>query len=371
LLELGFPRRCPVAAAFVLLLLGTSLVSSAQAERGAGELYQTACAACHGADGRGKSPAELGFETPVPDFTSCTFATREPDGDWGAVTHSGGPVRGFDAMMPAFGDALTWDEIELTLQHVRSFCPNPAWPRGELNLPRALFTEKAFPEDEAVFTMGVATEGDGAVANELVYEKRFGPRNQVEIAVPFGARERGSGDWVGGIGDIALGFKRALFHSLRRGNIFSAVAEVVLPTGDEDDGFGKGFTVFEPFLAFGQILPGDSFIQAQGGLELPLDDDGADDEAFLRLAAGRTWTQGTFGRSWTPMVELLAWRDLSGGADTHWDVVPQVQVTLNTRQHVMLNVGLRLPLDDTASRDTQLVVYLLWDWFDGGFFEGW
>ena len=50
---------------------------------------------------------------------------------------------------------------------------------------------------------------------------------------------------------------------------------------------------------------------------------------------------------------------------------PQMQVTLNTRQHVMLNVGVRLPLNEAESRDAELVVYVLWDWFDGGFFDGW
>ena len=70
------------------------------------------------------------------------------------------------------------------------------------------------------------------------------------------------------------------------------------------------------------------------------------------------------------MVEILGARDLESGADTHWDIVPQFQVTLNTRQHVMLAVGVRMPLDD-STRDTRYVAYLLWDWFDGGLFDGW
>ena len=51
--------------------------------------------ACHGADGRGSPPERVGFDVPLPDFTDCSFATREPDGDWFAVAHQGGPVRGF------------------------------------------------------------------------------------------------------------------------------------------------------------------------------------------------------------------------------------------------------------------------------------
>jgi hypothetical protein len=51
--------------------------------------------------------------------------------------------------------------------------------------------------------------------------------------------------------------------------------------------------------------------------------------------------------------------------------VPQFQVTLNTRQHVMANAGFRLPMTNRSERETEFVFYLLWDWFDGGVLEGW
>ena len=64
------------------------------------DLYQSACAACHGPDGKGVPQTAVGFRTPVPDFTDCSFATPEPDADWLAVIHGGGPMRAFDRMMP-------------------------------------------------------------------------------------------------------------------------------------------------------------------------------------------------------------------------------------------------------------------------------
>ncbi len=338
-----------------------------------GGVYQSACAACHGADGTGVEASRVAFEEPLPDFTDCSFASREPDGDWAAVTHDGGPVRGFSEMMPAFGDALTTEMIQWAVDHVRTFCGNDDWPRGELNLPRPMVTEKAYPEDEAVWTTSAAIEGDGAVMHEIVYEKRFGARNQIELVVPFGWHEmevEGGLEWRGGVGDVALGFKRALFHSLSSGSIFSATAEFVLPTGDEADGFGKGTTVFEPFLSFGQILPADAFLHLQVGAELPFDGDVAEEEAFWRAALGKSFTQDRFGRTWSPMVELLGSRELTAGEGVAWDALPQVQVTLNTRQHVMANVGVRIPLDPDTG-DTELLVYLLWDWFDGGLAAGW
>src|SRR5690606_20859111 len=133
---------------------------------------------------------------------------------------------------------------------------------------------------------------------------------------------------------------------------------------------GRGVTVFEPFVAFGQILPGNAFVQAQAGFELPADTAVASREAFWRVAGGRTFTQGRFGRAWTPMLEVLAARELERGATTRWDLVPQMQVTLNRRQHIMLNGGVRVPVNERRDRSTRLMVYLLWDWFDGGFLEG-
>jgi hypothetical protein len=41
------------------------------------------------------------------------------------------------------------------------------------------------------------------------------------------------------------------------------------------------------------------------------------------------------------------------------------------RQHLRFNVGARIPLNDTDVRNTQVGVYLLWDCFEGGLFEGW
>jgi mono/diheme cytochrome c family protein len=334
------------------------------------QLYREACAACHGADGSGQERSVLGFEVPPPDFTDCSFATREPDADWVAIAHQGGPVRGFSPLMPAFGDALTEDELFRIMGHIRTMCANDAWPRGELNLPRTFFTEKAYPEDEAVLTTGVALTGSASIANALVYEKRFGARNQIELKLPIEAARGANNAWAGGAGDIAIGLKRAVAHNLDRGRIFALTGELILPTGDEAAGLSKGTTIFEPFVSFGQILRADSFVQAQAGVELPFTSR-AEREVFWRVAAGRTFTEGPWGRAWSPMLELLAARELVSGERVHWDVVPQVQFTLNTRQHVMANVGVRVPVNARSGRQTQLLVYVLWDWFDGGIADGW
>ncbi len=341
-------------------------------------IYLYACAACHGKDGAGAPKSRLGAVAPVPDFTDCDFATREADLDWIAVAHLGGPARAFRKMMPSFRDALTREQIALALQHIRTFCTNSAWPRGELNLPRPLVTTKAYPEDEVVFEIGYDGAGLERLSAELIYEQRFGARNQFEIAIPFGWREmetesNGLSDttWESSLGDIVLGVKRAIYHNLDSGSIISMAAEFLLPTGDVDEGFGSDTTIFEPYVAYGQIFPADFFLQFQGGFALPFDDDKASEEAFWRFALGHQYYEGGYGRRWTPIIELAGAKELISDADTDWDIIPQMQVTLSTRQHVRFNMGVRLPLNNTDVRDAEVMAYLLWDWFDGSIFSGW
>jgi hypothetical protein len=356
----------------VLALVATHARAQAPEELAAlsdAQLYEAACASCHGNDGRGLDRALVAFQEPLPDFTDCDFAAREPDSDWIAIGHQGGPVRGFSVMMPAFGSALTVDQVTRIVNHIRTLCTEPAWPRGELNLPRALLAEKAFPEDEWVIESDADLGDQAAVSGQFVWEQRFGPRSQFEVVIPYGWVETPATRWTSGFGDLVLGVKHAAYHSHAAGRIFAVGAEVVLPTGDEAKGLGAEGTKTEAFLSFGQVLPRDAFVQAQAGAEVPLYD--GEKEGFGRLVLGRTFTSGSWGRSWTPMIEVQAKRVLEGGMPTAIDLVPQIQVSLNTRQHVLAAVGLLVPTTETSGRSVRLLAYLLLDWFDGGFFEGW
>ena len=188
------------------------------------ELYSAACAACHGADGRGQPLAVRGFDIDPPDFTDCSLTTPEADLDWLSVVHQGGPVRAFDRMMPAFGDELTGAQIALVIHHVRTFCTERGWPRGDLNLPRPFVTEKAFPENEAVVTTAFTTGSDRSIDTQLLYEQRVGRRGQYEVFVPFTAHESGAASWQLGVGDVGGAYKHVLYDSLPRGSILSAGA---------------------------------------------------------------------------------------------------------------------------------------------------
>jgi hypothetical protein len=274
--------------------------------------------------------------------------------------------------MPSFREALTTTEIRLVIEHVRSLCTEPKWPRGNLNLPRPLFTEKAFPEDEVVLTTGFNLEGAAGVDTELVIEKRLGARTNMELIIPGTFSKQPSGSWFGSVGDVSLELKQTLAHSLRKGSIVALAGEVRLPTGNASRGLGSGVTFLESFVSYGQILPRNSFFQTQAGVETPTRRHQEATEVFWRTAVGKSLNQGGgFGRTWSPMFETVAVRELVPGARMEWDVAPQVQVTLNKRQHIRANIGVSIPVANRAGRSTQLVIYLLWDFFDGGLRDGW
>jgi len=135
------PHGSTFAVVLALLLFTTAAGADDNLTTGRA-VYLAACSTCHGTDGRGGPPSLMGFSIPVPDFTDCDFAAREPDSDWIGIAYEGGPSRGFSDYMPAFAGALTVDQVELAVSHIRTFCTDSRWPRGELNLPRALITGK-------------------------------------------------------------------------------------------------------------------------------------------------------------------------------------------------------------------------------------
>jgi mono/diheme cytochrome c family protein len=366
-----------IFASFYLLMLPAVL--HGQAGRSAPQLdtgehiYKSGCIACHGPDGRGTPKSIAGFEPPrtFPDFTQCSQTTPEPDTAWKAIIEHGGPYRGFSQIMPAFEEQLTSEQIDKVIQYMRGFCRNPHWARGELNLPRALVTEKAYPENEVVLSTAVNARGAPGVEGHIIHEQRFGMRNQVEVDVPVNFADQNH-TWYGGIGDTTLGIKHEVFSSLRTGSIFSLQGEVILPSGNRARGFGSGTTTFETFAAFGQLFRTNTFLQFQGGAELPVHTDIAPQSVFWNTAVGQSFAPDHgLGRLWSPMVEFLGSRDLMNGAKTNWDVLPQMQVTISKRQHIRGNLGVRVPANNTAGRPVQLMFYLLWDWGDGRLNEGW
>ncbi len=242
-------------------------------------------------------------------------------------------------------------------------------------MPRALVTEKAFTEDELVWTSSIEAKGAPDVSNDLVYEWQFSARNQLEIDAPIDFMRSDAGRMQSGLGDVSVGVKHVLFFDLNprrdRGSILSVQAELVLPTGSKSKGLGTGEIQAGGFLAYDWLLPRNGFLQLQAGGDIPRHTALAPGTVYSRLAAGRSFAQAGMGRLWSPMIELVASRDLSDGSRTDFDVIPECQVTLNQRQHIMASLGYRIAVNDRQNRSSEVMLYVLWDWLDGKLAEGW
>jgi cytochrome c553 len=380
------PARIDKARLSVLLLFFTVIFYAArpgqaqylgysfQANAGRGEhTYKAGCIACHGSDGKGAPENISAFQRPdtFPDFSRCDQTTAEVNTAYKAVIQHGGPKRGFSQIMPSFGEALSSEDIDDVVAYLRSFCREPHWPRGELNLPRAMVTEKAYPEDEEVISTAVNVQGQPGNETHIIHEQRFGTKNQIEVDVPI-AFNNINHVWYGGTGDTTLGIKRVMFSNLNSGSILSLQGGFLLPSGNRARGLGSGTTTFEPFAAFDQLFRSDTFVQLQLGADLPFHSDISPQSIFFNSAIGQSFAADHgLGRLWSPMFEIIADRDLLDAAKTNWDVLPQLQVTISKRQHIRGNLGLRIPATNTGGRQTQLMFYILWDWADGKLTEGW
>jgi len=367
----------------VVVVLGRPLLLSAQTlhyskspdVRNGQKVYKGGCIACHGSDGKGAPMASTVFRRPdtFPDFTDCAGTTPEPNGNWKAVIVHGGPSRGLSQIMPAFGDLLTDEEINDVIAYMRGFCKNVHHdPLGELNLPRALVTEKAFPENETVISTAASASGAPAWTTDIIDERTiFDARTQLETDVPVNYADQAH-NWTAGFGDITLAVKREMCSSLRTGSILSLQGGLLLPAGDSKRGFGAGTTQFEPFAAFDQLFKTNTFLQTQLGADLPVDTSVAPRSMFWRVAVGQAMAPDhMLGRLFSPMVEFLAVRDFKPGATTNWDVLPEMQITISRRQHVRIGFGVREPFTNTQGRTPQVLFYLLWDRADGKLWNGW
>ncbi|MDP9050726.1 MAG: c-type cytochrome [Acidobacteriota bacterium] len=337
-------------------------------------IFESGCIACHGANGSGAPETMTVFERryTFPDMTKCDQTTPEPNSAYKTVIIHGGPVRAFSPIMPAFGQFLTNSQVDDVVAYIRTLCDNRHhFPRGELNLPRALITEKAFPENEVVVSTAMAGTGAPNFTSDIIREQTFGGKYQIETDVPVNYADQDH-KWTAGTGDISIGLKRELFSSLRTGSIFSVQGGVVLPSGDEKRGFGAGTTQFEPFAAYDQLFPQNTWLQFQIGADLPVNTDNTPRSMYWRSALGQSLARdNALGKLFSPMVEFVAKRDFSPGAKVDYDVVPQMQMTISRRQHVRADIGVRQPFTDTAGRDTQVEFYVLWDWADGKLWDGW
>jgi hypothetical protein len=235
-----------------------------------------------------------------------------------------------------------------------------------------MVTEKSFPEDESVVMTSVNLDGTPGVSNHLIVEKRFGAITNIELRFRGNFKQQPSGSWHGDVGDTSFELKRTLFLKNRTGTMLALGNEITFATGNPALG-GNGINKWETFLSFGQILPKKFYFLEQLGFEgPPFRRHDTLSELYSRTAIGKPFNFGDgYGRNYNIANEFIAIRNFGPRQSWTLDVIPQFQVTLSKRQHMRLGIGVRVPAVNVGSRQTQLMTYLLWDMFDGGFFEGW
>ena len=95
-------------------------------------LYQTHCAACHGAKGKGDGwNAQYLDRPPARHSDARAMAARTDDRLFDAI-HAGSLIMGGSARMPPFGQSLTTAEIRQLVAHIRELCRcrQPVWANG-------------------------------------------------------------------------------------------------------------------------------------------------------------------------------------------------------------------------------------------------
>jgi hypothetical protein len=301
------------------------------------EMWNEWCARCHAADGSGKVQEPTITVEPM-DFTDCKLASPEPDADWELAIAHGGPAVGLSSEMPAFGDTLSPEQVQGFVDHIRTLCKERGWPHGNMNFPRPIFTEKAFPENEFIIAPVISHGTDVDLA--AIFERRIGRRAMWEVVLPMSNH-----DPDGTVSHVELAFKYVLNADSAHTRITSAGMEVAL---------GRGTPVFEPFLAAGTMWR-DVYVQGQAKLELPADRTKADRAFVYHLYAGRDTS--TTPNTWTLGVEL-------SGENGELALTPQLRKGLTKTGALGAALGLRIPLNERQEQGARLVGYLLWEYLD-------
>ncbi|MGH9494219.1 MAG: c-type cytochrome [Candidatus Sulfotelmatobacter sp.] len=102
--------KLAVARILPLLFLAGFVSFSSPAKADGAAIYKAKCAMCHGADGKGNTPA--GKNMGAHDFTSADVK-KESDADLIAITSKG------KNKMPAYGAKLSEAEIKDVIAYVR------------------------------------------------------------------------------------------------------------------------------------------------------------------------------------------------------------------------------------------------------------
>jgi len=309
-------------------------------------LFLNACAFCHGADGKGNGPIAATLAVKPSNFTDCRITAEDSVEIAEGTIREGGPYQGLSQQMPSFRFVLTEEQIADVATYMKTFCNDPDWVPGELNLPRPLLTDKAYPEQEAIFgaRFGRGLENATELFGDVEY--RLNGLTSLELDVNYTDMHPEGGQPDSGLGDTDISINRVVAFSRTDLWLASVGLELSLPTGSQSRGLGTGEVVWEPFVRAGwdwhQVV-----IQGNLILEFPQKTSDVNTVIVYDVAIGR-YFQPDPRLLITPMVEFNSETSLVGSArgDTQSTILPQLRV-----QWLQWSAGVGVQVPLAGSRD--------------------
>lgn len=121
---LSLPSMLSIFVAVVGFWCLYSPVSRAQGPKpdiAAGKVkYNTLCASCHGATGKGDGAAAAALNPRPRNFQDVAYMGKKTDADLKKVIQKGGAAAGLSPLMPAWGASLTEQDIANVIAYIRS-----------------------------------------------------------------------------------------------------------------------------------------------------------------------------------------------------------------------------------------------------------
>jgi len=289
-------------------------------------VFEQYCTLCHGSDAKGTGPLAKTLPVPPADLTDCRRTAEDPvEVTEGTIRHGGSYV-GLSPVMPAWQGKLTDEQIADAASYVKTLCSDPDWVPGELNLPRPLITDKAYPEQEAIVgsRFGRGPSKDTETFGTIEY--RINGLTNVELTTNYLNTRPDGGQPHAGLGDSSIALNRVVAFSRENRWLASAGLELGLPTGSHSRGLGAGDLVWQPFARAGwdwrQVV-----IQGDAILALPQKNADVKSAIAYDVAIGR-YFQPDPRMQITPMVEFNSETPLNGPSrgETKSAVLPEIRV---------------------------------------------
>jgi mono/diheme cytochrome c family protein len=125
----GYVIIALVGLAVSLTLLGRALLRRNEPPRAVAPVsmgrivYETHCAVCHGAAGKGDGPGARVILHPMRDFSNADAMREVKDRFLFEIIKKGSSQFGRSNAMPSWGMKLSDDEIHAVVAHIRSLAP--------------------------------------------------------------------------------------------------------------------------------------------------------------------------------------------------------------------------------------------------------